>query len=511
MTQSIDVNTGSKDYTLSCGANAQGGDVVYTFTTTQAHRVTLTSTGTNSADGLISLRGAPCDMDVGEVGCVDDAASGPEELVVRNLAAGTYFVVLQAYDSTNGELGLSLQLDPPVLPPVNDSCAMPATLVPNMTQTVDVNAGNLDYVLSCASGAEGGDAVYTFTTTQAQRVTITADGVVAADAVISLRGAPCDQDVAEVDCVDSFGSTESLDVLNLPAGTYFVVVQSYYDTDGEFGVGLTLAPPVLPPSNDTCASPATLVPNTSQMVELAGAAGDYTIDCDSYSGGDAVYTFTTTQPQRVIINARGMTGAQPMLELRSAACDPGTLVECATYSGGTRESVVQPNLPAGTYFVVLGSDGTSTSFGVELQLDAPSVAPTNDVCASPDVVTFTGNTATRRVDLSLAAADYTIGIASTDCDFQPSGADVIYSVTIPANQTLTVDAVGYGAGDPVLMELSPSCTMTDAVRCADLTFYGGSETLTVPNATAMPVQTFIVLKAYDTLGSSVMDLTFTVQ
>lgn len=496
---------------LTCSfQSGQRGEVYYSLTLTQEQDVSI-----NVAPGMGSLFDpavalmVDCAGGMGsEVSC---NASSPATVFARRVPAGTYIIVVDGQSPDAGTFELTVLLTTPPPPPMNDTCAMPTVLVPSASVMVDVNNGAQDYTLSCASGAAGGDVVYEFTLAQAQKVTVTATGASGGDPVLSLRGMPCDSDQAEVDCRDAIGSSEVITALNVPAGTYYVVLQSYYATMGNFGLSLQLDPPVLPPMNDSCNTPATLVPNTTQMVDLGAAVADYTIACDFYSGGDAVYTFTTTQPQRVTITATGSSSADAMLELRAAPCDTGMSLRCASSTFGGTETLSNGNLPAGTYYVVIGSNGTDTAFGVQLTLDPPFVV-TNDTCATPDTVTFTNNMATRFLDMTAAQADYNgIDISNTDCFDQPTGQEVVYQVTIPPMQTLTVTAVGVGLTDPVLIELFPACMMTVATTCADDTFDGGTETLVVQNLTASPRTTFVIVKTYDTFFTGDMNVTFALQ
>jgi hypothetical protein len=373
---------------------------------------------------------------------------------------------------------------------------------------VDANAAAGDYTYSC-SGPGGGDVVYQFTTTMPQKVTVTVTGMGGADSVVSLRAAPCDVDTNEVACVDdTISAPEVLTTLNLPAGTYYLLVAAYSPSSGQFGVELALDAPVLPPPNDTCSTPATLVPNMSQSVDLASANLDYMFSCSFVSGGDAVYQFTTTQAQRVVITATGVgSGADAVLALRSAPCDSSMDLACVNNaSPPDPEILTRNNLPAGTYYVLLGSDGTATQFGIQLVLEPPRLPPTNEDCNAPEAVTLTAGTAARTVDLTDAVADLPSDLCGTGSD----GGDVVYQVTIPAMQTLTVVGTPVGTVlDPVLFARAPMCATTPSVACADMGGSGDPETLSVPNTTASPMTVFVVVKGYRLAAPGEINLTFT--
>ncbi|MDP1829002.1 MAG: hypothetical protein Q8L48_37415 [Archangium sp.] len=492
---------------LTCSAaSALAPEVFYSVTLTQPQDVTVTvdTPSWSSLSPAIALTNA-----CGQGGASNQrgcrSGSG-RTFTARSVPAGTYFVVVDGDGPTAGEFSLQVVLAPPTPQPANDTCATPTTLVPNVSQMADVNMGSKDYTFSCASPM-GGDVVYEFTTTMPQKVTLTATGVGLADGVLSLRAAPCDADTNEVDCVDLPGSSpDVLTVNNLPPGTWYVVLAAFGVAHGQFGLELALDAPVLPPSNETCATPATLVPNMSQMVDLGAAASDYTQACATVSGGDAVYQFTTTQAQRVVVTATSVGDSDAVLSIRGAPCDTAMDLACANNAGSLDpEIVASNNLPAGTYYVILGSDGVDAQFGIELALEPPRPPPTNESCTLPDVVTLTAGAATRFVDLTDAAAD----IPSDLCSTNAAGTDVVYEVTIPAMQTLTV--VGTPVGfvlDVVLFAKSPVCTMAASEVCIDRGFAGDPDTLVVPNTTAAPKTVFVVVKAFDIAGPGELNLTF---
>lgn len=493
---------------LTCStASARAPEVFYSLTLTQPQDVTVTvaTPTTSNLTPAISLTNV-CGQGgaAHQRGC--DTGSGGT-FTARSVPAGTYFIVVDGNGASTGDFSLEVMVTPPTPVPMNDTCAAPTALVPNVSQVVDANAGSPDYTFSCAS-PNGGDVVYQFTTTMPQQVTLTATNMGLADAVISLRAAPCDADTNEVDCVDdTVSAPEVLRVPSLPAGTYFVVLAAYGVANGQFGLELALAPPVLPPVNETCATPATLVPNLSQMVDLAAAVSDHAQDCSIVSGGDAVFQFTTTQAQRVVVTATGVGDSDAVLSLRGGPCATAMDLVCANNAGSLDPEIVSSNnLPAGTYYVILGSNGIDAQFGIELTLEPPRPPPTNDSCTMPDVVTLTGGAATRFVDLTDATADIDSDLCTTTAD----GADVVYEVTIPAMQTLTV--VGTPVGfvlDVVLFAKSPVCAMATSEVCVDTGFAGAPDTLIVPNTTAGAKTVFVVVKAYRLTDPGEINLTFT--
>ena len=462
---------------------------------------TPTTSDLQPAIGLINACGATGMMN--QRGCDTGL---PATFVARGVPAGTYYLVVDGASAQTGAFTVDVTLAAPTPLPTNDTCSTPTILVPNTSQMVDANAAAGDYTYSCASPS-GGDVVYEFTTTMPQKVTLTVTGTGGADSVVSLRGAPCDMATNEVGCVDdTISAPEVLTANNIPAGTYYVLVAAYSPSAGQFGVELALDAAVLPPANDTCTAPETLVPNVSQSIDLGAATPDYTFSCSFSSGGDAVYQFTTTQAQRVVVTATGVGSADAVLALRSAPCDTSTDLACANNTSSGAEVLTRNNLAAGTYYVLLASNGTDTQFGIALTLEPPRPPPTNETCATPALVTLTGGTATANVDLTDAVADLPSDLCSTSSD----GADVVYEVSVPAGMTLTVVGTPVGnALDPVLFARSPVCAMTTSEVCIDAGGGGTAETLVVPNTTGAAKTVFVVVKAYRLTSPGEINLTFT--
>lgn len=497
----VNANDARRDYPPSCRNFSSGGDVVYQFTTTQAQKVTLTASSM-AADAVLEVRGGPCETGMA-LECSDTANSGVDEvLTIPNLPAGTYFVVLSAYSATNGQFGLSLALDAPVPVPANDTCAAPATLTPGVSVMADLTAASDDYDLDCT--AAYADVVYTFTTTQAQKVTLTATSSNMADGILELRSGACDPGTV-VSCSDDTGSSapEVLTLPNVPAGTYYVVLSSR-TAGAQVGLSLALDAPVPPPANDTCSTPATLVPNVSQMVDVAAGMADYTVDCSFYSGNDVVYQFTTTQAQRAKVTVTAVGAGDSAVEIREAPCDMGTSLACDSSFGGTAPVADATNLPAGTYYVVVGAR-SGTQFGVQLTLEAPLLPPTNESCTTVETVTLTSGMATRSVNLTGTMSDFSEACGT----FTGTGGDVVYAVSVPAAQTLTVTADGASGVDVQLFIRAPMCTATMSLTCADDTGGGGTETVTATNMTGAAATYFVIVKAYSTNG--LVDLTFAAQ
>ncbi len=520
----VDLSTATNQYKAACNTSSgASNDLIFKLTLTEPKGLVVTATDTSvkSQDAVLSLITSPCTA-LATAACVD-TTNTPEVLTLDRLPAGTWYVMLENYGSDtldNGTYDVQFELTDPAPGPANDTCSMvqALTFTNGTTQVTGTTVGAFNDTagvpLTCSSSsALQPEVFYSFTLTQPQNVTV----LVTPPATSNLSPAVAITNTCGVGgaghqrgCATGSGATFTARAL--PAGTYFVVVDGNGSDTGEFTLDVTLAPPSAVVANDTCASPTTLVPNVSQMVDANAAAGDYTYSCASPGGGDVTYQFTTTMPQRVTITATGTGGADGVLSLRAAPCDVDTNEVSCVDTVSNPEVLTVRNLPAGTYYVLLAAYSASAGqFGLTLALDPPPVPPTNDTCSAPQVVTLTAGTAMIHADLTDAAANYTPEMACSAPAPAATGGDVVYEVAVPANQTLTV--VGTPVGtilDPVLFAREPVCTMTTDLACIDMSGSGAPETLVVAPA-ASPRTIFVVVKAYALTAPGELDLTFTVQ
>ncbi len=356
-------DTGAAALTCSA-ASALAADVFYSFTLTQPQNVTVT-VDTPSTSNLFPAF-ALTDV-CGAAGAGNERAcrTGPgSTFQSRNLLAGTYYIVVDGDDSVTGAFTLNVTLTPGTPPPSNDTCNSPLPIAVNSSQMVDTNAGVLDYSYGCSTPS-GGDLAYQFTTTAPQKVTIRATGIGTADAVISLRTA-CSDMLSELNCVDTTSNPEVLTMINLPAGTYYVLLAAYGALAGQFDLTVDLAPPVLPPVNETCAMPEVVVLTggmATRNIDLTAASADIASDlCATLSdGADVTYEVAIPAGQTLTVVATPVgLFVNPVLFARQPVCSMAVSIACVDNGfGGDPETLVVPNTTVGpltVYIIVKAAD-----------------------------------------------------------------------------------------------------------------------------------------------------------
>lgn len=511
--------TNSNTAEPSCSATARtaGPDEVFSYTLAVRSNVSvvLRPISGSALHPVVSVR-APCDAPNTELACQAAASATAVQVNLPSQQPGTYFIVVDSADGTTGAFQLELDAVPTV---DNDTCAGAASLAftgntaSAVGDTTFASNGSLsgDATPSCSDSARGTgrDVVFSYTLSQAQDVTVsvTPTGTTPTlQPVVSVRASTCTDATAsgERGCVSPLATTVGrLSLVNQPAGTYFVWVDSAQDTAGPFQLEVVTAAPTPPPSNDSCAAPEVLsfgngiASVTSSTLQAANDnyAGDVSPTCNTsakQSGRDVVYQFTLAQPQDVAIDVVPTSGSTliPVLYLRRGNCTSQLLsdeVVCAAAVGGAHSQLTA--LAAGTYFLFVDSSaGTSGGFTATVTLSAATPAPANDACAGAQSLVFTGNTAT--------ASGTTFGANNSNSptdnapacgtDFLPRrfGRDLVYSYTLIGAQDvdITVTPTANSALVPTLYVRAPN-------QCAS--FSAGFELTCVAETTPNPLRVYL--------------------
>lgn len=461
------------DYVSSCAATGAPPEVMYQFTLTAPRDVLITARAATGslAEPALFLRSGTCASGT-ELGC-SNRVTDPQIVQRNNLAAGTYFFGVETF--TPGLIDVTIDTGPATVPPANDTCAQPqaltfagnvATASGNTTAATNDNlAADPNPTCSSTAKATGRDLVYSYTLASAQDVVINVTGTAGFQPAAYVRttcaGTATTDQLA---CTGNSTSTPAnIAIVNQPAGTYFVWVDSMNDSVGPFTLTVTTTNPNPVPLNDLCSAPAPLFPDggTAGFVTgtLIGSTHQYTATCSptsTPSGPDVVYAFSTATTQKLTVTANvnaplndgGML--RPNLYVRPAgsclsdagignAFDGGALLElpgCASALGYPEPGkLVVSSLPAGNYLLFVDTYENRNSsvgpFSLTSTLGALDPVPTNDTCAAAQTITLVNGRAVVEGTTVGAANDY----VGTSCSVAGSGAgssDLVYSFTTPA-------------------------------------------------------------------------------
>ena len=247
-------------------------------------------------------------------------------------------------------------------------------------------------------------------------------------------------------------------------------------TDGAEPGGCQRAP------YDQCASPLDVSAGGVFTIEVAAAQRDYVLRCAGGLAHDVVARLTLTSSQDVDITADAQFSSVAVgLQTTCGSTVPADTLEC---DFGYPARVRRHSVPAGTYFVLIGSSG-SGAVDLTVRLSPPTLAATNDTCATATVIPDTGGT--WRSDLIGMAND-----VSTQCG--GSARDVVYAFTLTNPMNVTLQAAT-GRTDNLFVTLASNCGPTvNTLRCD-----GGSTVLFT--AHQLPVGTyFVFVESYDAVA-----------
>ncbi len=491
-----------------CGGTT-GPDLVYTFTLNSPQNLTAQVTpGDQKFNPVLYLRKV-CDGDGTELAC-DEKGAGMPALVDLVLQPGSYFLWVDGYFGTKGPFTLDLTLAAPPAAPANGTCQTAETLVfTNGGATVKGDLRNAkDGALGSCGKAGGGDAVYSFTTNKTYTLVVD----VKADpstpnyrpVVYVRKVCQSGQMADELACDDaSFSKSVSVEVSILPAGTYWIWVDSL-NAGGKFDLTVTLKDP--PPIVGKCMNaPALSFANNvaTVNVDTTVAMNDTDSANCSGSGKDLLYKFTTNAPQSVTVKLvpnQATPMYAPTVALRSV-CESELWKDelvCNEADKGMTATAIVPNVLAGTYFVLVDGALSSSGKGVlTVTLAAPIPPPMNDNCSMPKALTLGSPMAG---DTTFATDDLA-GAISLACDVNQTqnfpGRDLVYSFTANVAATMTATLVSDGSWDPTLWMASGTCVAngSNCVQASDKV--GNNEMEKINFVAAAGTTYYFVVDAYD--------------
>lgn len=242
------------------------------------------------------------------------------------------------------------------------------------------------------------------------------------------------------------------------------------------------------PPGESCA--AALPLEFSGLDELTAAtSGDtsaYEADAVGACGGsgrDVVFRFTTTGPRDFFALITAGEALQPVLYLSAETAEacPGQQVACAASAlPGTTLPLVQPALPAGTYFLwVDGNNGSSGTFALGVTLGP---APAGEDCLDPIPLDFSGGVTQRVVTGSTFAATNNVNSANVDCRID--GPDRVYTFTTNGGRSFVAEVTPTTPWDVGLVLRKAPCGSSGwEAACANASA-AGSERISVSELTA---------------------------
>ena len=480
VTAELQLSGAGFNYPLSCAEIAQP-DVVATFELDEPKDVQLTARGllSNGNEELISMAvRRSCEDAASEFECANSGF--PARVRMRSLPAGRYFVLLAPGPRINtaSTVEVTMEFGDPTPEPSNASCGA----------ALDISAGGRfegsfvdvpDSLRSaCAAPSPSldepyhqPDLYYRFITTEPQDVqlsAVTKTGEAIGVAIASACGELSAPRHCERDEPVSFVLHE------LPAGTYFVQVESPVAVEADFELDLRFSPPTSAPAGDECTGAEVLAVDGGRVTaDLRSKLSKVAVSCSQLpTAPDHVFRLAVEQPTDLLIDA-DMGGAEGVVALQQGCGDVDREQLCRLVSQQQEYRI--RNVEPGLYFLVVESaDAAEVNVTVTTaERTTPTYISGNDSCSQLTEVTAAGGLFVG--DTSMLTDNF------SGC--KDSGApDAIYRLTLEepsASVKVTVrpafnfDAMlyRYNAADPI--QGDPCASTAGQPRCT------GSGTLEV--------------------------------
>ncbi len=461
--------------TCSSSARSSGKDLVYSLTLTQPQDVKVTVTPTAGSPSFIPVAylraagkcasGASAD----ELACKAGILPGPISFTALRQPAGTHFLWVDG-SGTSGAFTLTVELLPATVPPQNDLCADAEPLA--FTGGLAVAQGDLSLATngnpstaaptcSFSAASSGKDVVYSLTLASTQDVAVAVIPFSSSftPVVYVRKPGACASELA-ADQLGCFAGTAArtvgLSLRAVPAGTYFLHVDSASGA-GPFELRVRTSA-AAQPAHDTCTAPQTLTLSsgtasaTGTTMGATNGSGSVLPVCSPTArsvGQDVVYQLVLASAKELTVKVTPQGPSPTLLPVVSVrgpnVCDGTTSGDELGCSAPAAIASAQVTLDAqaGTYFLHVDSEyGSSGPFLLEVTaVDAPP-PPTNDSCAAPTALTFTGDVATVSGSTRWASNSNVSADPSPTCSSgaRTVGKDVVYSFTLAAPSAVAIKA-----------------------------------------------------------------------
>ncbi|MBM4778998.1 MAG: hypothetical protein GQE15_14935 [Archangiaceae bacterium] len=526
-----------------CGFTSSGPDRVYALTIPPNKLATITATPTAGLNTSVSLIDGTANCATGMLRCVATSTSAlatdPDVVTWTNRTstAQNLLVLVDSSAPGTGTFDLSAVITDP---PAGDSCSNPTALAsgaPVASTTIgftnDYSAGT---TTSCATfDTTGNDRVFSFNVPTGQRAKVTLTGATDGGYVPSVSlvtGAASACEVSPRVCVASansstLGATRAASFVNGSGQALgaFAIVDGQSGAGANFNIALSTATPV---ADDVCATATTMLattPLTNQTLRPGGVTFERDYTCVSASRGvDRVYVAQAQPNQRLTVTVTPTPavmdgGFDPVLSLiagPAAACESSTRRCLAARDVGGRlapetASFTNASSTAQPLFVVVGSyNEADTDTAFSLQATSAAI-PAGEVCENAQAIT--SGMSLPAETLTTFSRDYPL--SGTGCSASSSGTDRVYSLSVGANQTLTVRGVPDAMADIVLNVIegpAANCN-APALTClasADRGSDGQEDRLTWTNSGTAAKTVFVVVSSYRS-GPMTYSLEVTVQ
>ena len=419
----------ANQYPIGCFGS--GIDTVFEFTLTEAADIAaFVRAETGSA--AVAIRAASQCANGTELACGSEA-------VGRALAPGDYVAIVRTSQPTSFDL--QIELDSASTVGDNDVCSGTAT---------DIAVGGTfsglfadvadDYSLPCRLSGSTREAAYRLVLTETSDVTLrgsVSGGSATASAFLSLTR-DCNG-IASLGCVQS--RPAELHRRSLPAGTYYVLLESSDSSSLAWTLEATVTPAAPRAEGDACIT-STDITNTSLSLPIDTLELDSGTSCGGATSvsRDASFYYTVTTTSDVTLTTE--VGATHFVSVGSTCGDLSSETFCT--NGTPRVEKRFLRVAPGTYHVTVSTALSTGLVTATAMLSPPTFPPANDDCTAPadltDGMIFAG-------DLTAAGDDFVSCAGS-------GKAETVHRLVLTERKNVSLIARrAGGAGEPLYLGL----------------------------------------------------------
>jgi hypothetical protein len=475
-----------KDYATSCSVTTpmSAEDLVAAVTippgSNQDLDVWATTQGTEVALAVEST----CGQDASELACASAPGASAMRIRARNLAPGTYYVLVTTQAPASLELQVSFLAPSP--PATNVDCGSAIPIAFDTPTAVSIIDPQTSLVSSCM--AQTGQLTYALTVTQPSDVRVFASTTQGSGApVVGLRAPHCIDPGDELFCRGAL--PPPLFARGLAPGTYVVTIAATSPIDTTL---LAKAyPPTPAPPGETCATAQSATFNAVFPVDLTNNEGAIRDGCMP-GGVSASFDAMLSQASDVLIVGRFPQNETGAVSFDLPACDPASAILCSPTTS-TPARIGRRNVAAGDYRAVL-TDQLGEVDSLEV-LVRPTAAPVNvsgaDLCANAVTIPSSGGFFTG--DTTNASANYSSGCDSPSAP--PTGAnDQVLLLNLTQPRRVVFDMEGSTYTTLLDIRQGPTCPGPEVSGAC---FVGFGPEKSFLDLEMLPGQYWVVVDGYD--------------
>lgn len=375
-----------------------GEDIVYEITVTATVTVDISLNPKGTTYTGFAIDDSACPLDAGATDCIaksTSSAGGVHKIMGLTLNPGTYYLMVDTWPAPNCIPDFDLKIEESAGPTPGDNCSSPypitlsgAMLPYTESGLYNCGRGNT-YDNTCLGSYDGGeDIIIQLTLTEPLLLDITLNPKGTTWSGMAIDNV-CPLDAGLTDCIgkvtSSSGTPKKILGLNLAAGTYYIMVDTWPTPNCIPDFDLTFEGGTPPPPNDMCANATPVgdvvnLPFSTTAASFDGPGGFIT-------SPNIWYCYTASCDGNVTVSLCGSTYDTKVRVWDGCACPPTVMLQQNDDFCGLQSQATFSATMGNTYLIEVGGYSAATGDGV--MTISCVAAPPNDNCEDVTPVVLT--------------------------------------------------------------------------------------------------------------------------